>query len=243
MLKKLVRYGNSNALILDKAILELLNIEEGSTIKIKTDGTSIILTPHKKATSETVSETFTHNQANIEAAVKESLKRHSNMSENSRKKAETQIVDLTKEHQELHLQLIQNPDFIEEITQLSKKMDASSPEYTKAYKALRTKYSPELINVEKAIGMKQKLSDKQQKAMENEFKKHFKKFPNIQTIYGELLNNPKYQHEAQLIAEKYDSDKDSLDYLNAMDTLTDTYNPEIRKSREAIQAISKKYSK
>jgi len=45
MLKKLVKYGNSNALIFDKAILELLDIEEGSVLKIKTDGKSIILTP------------------------------------------------------------------------------------------------------------------------------------------------------------------------------------------------------
>ena len=43
MLKKLVKYGNSNALVLDKAILELLNIPEGAHVKIKTDGTSLII--------------------------------------------------------------------------------------------------------------------------------------------------------------------------------------------------------
>ena len=50
MLKKLVRYGNSNALVLDKAILELLNISEGSVVKISTDGKSIILTPFQPVT-------------------------------------------------------------------------------------------------------------------------------------------------------------------------------------------------
>jgi antitoxin component of MazEF toxin-antitoxin module len=37
MLKKLVKYGNSNALILDRAILELLNINEGAVLKLHTD--------------------------------------------------------------------------------------------------------------------------------------------------------------------------------------------------------------
>ena len=68
MLKKLVKYGNSNALILDKAILELLDIQEGSTIKIRTDGKSIIITPHLKVELDKINETFTHDQAQIEAA-------------------------------------------------------------------------------------------------------------------------------------------------------------------------------
>ena len=250
MLKKLVKYGNSNALILDKAILELLNIEEGATIKLKTDGKSIIITPHTKAISEKVSETFTHNQANIEAYVKESLKKHLNINEDVRKTLEKELQNLIKKHQELHAQLTQNSDFFEEVAQIKNKLDASSPEYVEAYKALRTKYSPELVNLEKVIAdfeskhkLNEKLSEKQQKAMEKEFRAHFKKYHNIQMIYGELLNNPKYQHEAQLIAEKYNSDKESLDYLTAMDELTDKYNPEIKKSREAIKVISKKYSK
>ncbi len=45
MLKKLSRYGNSMALILDKPILELLNIKENTELKITTDGKAIIITP------------------------------------------------------------------------------------------------------------------------------------------------------------------------------------------------------
>ena len=47
MLKKLVKYGNSNALILDRAILELLNINEGAVVKLHTDGKSLIITPQE----------------------------------------------------------------------------------------------------------------------------------------------------------------------------------------------------
>jgi len=70
MLKKLVKYGNSNALIIDKAILELLNIEEGSIIKIRTDGKSIIITPHEKAAPEKIHEAFAHSEAIKEVAPK-----------------------------------------------------------------------------------------------------------------------------------------------------------------------------
>ncbi|MFA6066460.1 MAG: hypothetical protein WC707_04760 [Candidatus Babeliaceae bacterium] len=47
MLKKLVKHGDSHALVFDKSILELLNIKERHTIfKISMNGSSIILTPH-----------------------------------------------------------------------------------------------------------------------------------------------------------------------------------------------------
>ena len=64
MLKKLIKYGNSNALVLDKALLELLNISEGATVKIKTDGHSLIISPaieapaQKQAISTTPEETY-----------------------------------------------------------------------------------------------------------------------------------------------------------------------------------------
>ena len=45
MKKKLSKYGNSLALILDKPILELLNIREETVLKITTDGKTITITP------------------------------------------------------------------------------------------------------------------------------------------------------------------------------------------------------
>ena len=56
MLKYLFKYGNSLALIIDKPILELLNIQEDTILKVTTDGTTIIITPvQAKKTSGTVS--------------------------------------------------------------------------------------------------------------------------------------------------------------------------------------------
>ncbi len=45
MLKKLAKYGNSTTLVIDKAILELLNMNESSIVKLKIDGPSLIITP------------------------------------------------------------------------------------------------------------------------------------------------------------------------------------------------------
>ena len=45
MIKTLTRHGNSAALIIDKAILEILNIDMDTPLKIVTDGTNLIISP------------------------------------------------------------------------------------------------------------------------------------------------------------------------------------------------------
>ena len=45
MIKKLAKYGNSRALVIDKPILELLSIDENTKLEIETDGISLIITP------------------------------------------------------------------------------------------------------------------------------------------------------------------------------------------------------
>lgn len=52
MIKKLVRHGNSRALIIDKPILELLGATEDSEFTITTDGRSLTVTPVKSAEEE-----------------------------------------------------------------------------------------------------------------------------------------------------------------------------------------------
>lgn len=47
MQKKLSRYGNSLALIIDKPILELLHINEDTMLQISTDGEKITIIPRK----------------------------------------------------------------------------------------------------------------------------------------------------------------------------------------------------
>jgi len=45
MTKKLVRHGNSAAIILDKPILDLLNLTMDTPLEISTDGQSIVISP------------------------------------------------------------------------------------------------------------------------------------------------------------------------------------------------------
>jgi|SaaInlStandDraft_7_1057024.scaffolds.fasta_scaffold732662_1 antitoxin MazE len=48
MIKKLSKYGNSKALVIDKPILELLDINENTQLKITIDGKSLVITPVRK---------------------------------------------------------------------------------------------------------------------------------------------------------------------------------------------------
>jgi antitoxin MazE len=43
--KKLSRHGNSLALVIDRSILELLGIDEGTTLEISTDGRALVVVP------------------------------------------------------------------------------------------------------------------------------------------------------------------------------------------------------
>jgi len=45
MLKKLTKHGNSLALVIDKGILELLNIDDQTPLEISTDGTLLLISP------------------------------------------------------------------------------------------------------------------------------------------------------------------------------------------------------
>jgi antitoxin component of MazEF toxin-antitoxin module len=47
MIKQLKKVGNSNAIILDKAIMELVGLEENGQVQLTVDHGSVILTPAK----------------------------------------------------------------------------------------------------------------------------------------------------------------------------------------------------
>ncbi len=45
MLKKLSKHGNSLALVIDRPILELLGIDEETSLDISTDGRALVISP------------------------------------------------------------------------------------------------------------------------------------------------------------------------------------------------------
>lgn len=49
MIKKLARHGNSFALVIDKAILELLRINPKTPLDVSTDGRTLVIAPMGEA--------------------------------------------------------------------------------------------------------------------------------------------------------------------------------------------------
>ncbi len=45
MIKKLTRHGNSMALVIDKGVLELLEIDDKTPLNISTDGKALMISP------------------------------------------------------------------------------------------------------------------------------------------------------------------------------------------------------
>ena len=66
MIKTLTRHGNSYALVIDKAILELLNIGPDSPLEITTDGKALTVVPV----------TDTKRRQKFEKAVKQTNRRY-----------------------------------------------------------------------------------------------------------------------------------------------------------------------
>jgi antitoxin component of MazEF toxin-antitoxin module len=49
MVKHLTRHGNSLALVIEKGVLELLRISATTPLEVATDGTSLVITPVRRA--------------------------------------------------------------------------------------------------------------------------------------------------------------------------------------------------
>ena len=52
MVKKLIKHGNSSALVIDKPIMEMLNITNETTFEVSTDGRNLILSPQVENAQE-----------------------------------------------------------------------------------------------------------------------------------------------------------------------------------------------
>ena len=52
MVKRLIKHGNSAALVIDKPIMEMLKITNETTFEISTDGRNLILSPQTEYTEE-----------------------------------------------------------------------------------------------------------------------------------------------------------------------------------------------
>jgi antitoxin component of MazEF toxin-antitoxin module len=68
MMKHLVKHGNSLALVIEKPVLELLNITDKTSLEVVTDGTRLIVQPSGKP-----------QRAELDAWIAQEDKRHSSV--------------------------------------------------------------------------------------------------------------------------------------------------------------------
>lgn len=152
MLKKLVKYGNSNALILDRAIMELLNMQEGSVVKLQTDGKSLIITPAEAEKPVNITLNGLETLINIGAEKQDALKSDPDTkrlleewapgTENFSRLMEAAAPITAKYAKDMHK--FQSEEFLSQVDALAVKHhgDKSSEEFLKDYKTLRDKYVP-----------------------------------------------------------------------------------------------------
>jgi antitoxin component of MazEF toxin-antitoxin module len=149
MLKKLVKYGNSNALILDRAIMELLNIKEGSVVKFKTDGKSLIITPADGERGSNITLNAHETLMNIFTEQSEAAKADPRVFEewapgtaNFSRLTEALAPIMAKNAREMSV--FGSPEFMAEADALAAKHhgDKSSKAFMKDYRALQDKYVP-----------------------------------------------------------------------------------------------------
>ncbi len=223
MLKKLVKYGNSNALVLDKPILELLEIEEGSLVRIKTDGKSIIITPHAQPVAELVSTTLDQNEVRNEAAAAAMVAKFGGHLQ-SLEKAQL-IAEMKKKLNEMTqaaMDFAKNPEKMQQVQQ--------------NMQALMVKY-----NLEGADMLTP--GNTTQAAMQDAFKQLHMKYHDVYIEMSKVFENVDYLHEMQLLAERYKAGVLTTEqYFKAGREELYKYIPEMRACDAEMAALAAKFS-
>lgn len=173
MLKKLVKYGNSNALILDRAILELLNINEGAVLKLHTDGKSLIITPQQTEQTAKVFATGFEMVANtIESNVKKQTEtlqadpiKSKQLDEwapgtDNFAKMQQVYADIMSKYKE-DMALLTTQAYAQDMEELTKdyQNNQQSPKFIKELLALRLKHAPNLANMDREMSEANKSLD------------------------------------------------------------------------------------
>ncbi|HSC25116.1 MAG TPA: hypothetical protein VLB80_02765 [Candidatus Babeliales bacterium] len=253
MLKKLVKYGNSNALILDRAILELLNIKEGAIVKLHTDGISLIITPHKPEDStnlwmeglENLNDNKNYQQ--VQATNKPTLQ--SDTAINLSKA----IDSIMKKYQN-DLDLLTTESFLHKFHALTEKYkgDTSSPEFIKNFQTLRLQEAPNLAKFDKEM---QNISEQHSKKDPVKYtkmkewgpetdnnKKLSQAIKDIAKKYTEdlaVLQSEAFLYDVDLLVKKYKDDKSSPEFMNDFFALRLRYTPNIIHYDQEIQKALK----
>lgn len=162
MLKKLAKYGNSTTLVIDKAILELLNMHESSVVKLHTDGKSLIITPVQPEQIQDKKVSYEDQEAVLQAiaSFKESAMKNTASVEipySSKDIMATQkeMSDLFSGDAMRHF-VTDSPNNLEFQAELAKVAEQYDPvknnyDYMQAYKTVRNKFYPEMAKLDQSV--------------------------------------------------------------------------------------------
>ncbi len=248
MLKKLVKYGNSNALVLDKALLELLNISEGSVVKIKTDGTSLIITPQKSEVEQNILTPTITPEDTLRQALKQAqqnMAQHYNNPEEYMSEARKLFA-----RYDGTIKKFNSPEYKEAVLEIGRRFKGNSldPEYGKALEKLGYEYAPELVQMDQEMQVltkkyatqelkKSPQSDSAFSSSIVKFKHVHEKYRHVQEQVMKLSENSDYINESVLLAEKYQVTKNSPEYIQEYKQLIAKYIPEYAQYQEEITAV------
>lgn len=264
MLKKLVKYGNSNALVLDKPILELLGIEEGSVVRLKTDGTSLVITPHiKPIAAEPVSIPVDQGEAFMRASIETGLSQNAHLYAHLSADEKKQFIeDSVQNYKELSLvteDLGSNPELYQAYGAEMAQLLAANPDATYAEKKeIFYKYNPKMRAAQQRafeLEAKYKIPGFEERApggdkyqamqagFNNLFSNKFKKDHGAScSKMAEALNSPEYLHDMQLLAESYKAGTLTAEqYAEASREMMYKYMPELRAVHTEVVAVTDKF--
>jgi len=253
MLKKIVKYGNSCALVLDKALLELLNMEEGSVVKIKTDGISLIITPQNALIQETISPTLTVESTLNDVSMKALEQSFGGDSEKART-YQAALKEISDRYATIMKNKMDTTEMRQAIAAVQKRFadDEANPEYAIQIKQVHQQYVPELERMHQEIDALVKKCVPMSSDTANmdllipEFTKVHEKYRHLLQAVTTLNEDPEHIHEMVLLAEKYQTNKDEInqkEYFEAYIQLISKKIPEYAIYQEEIKKVGARFNK
>ncbi len=161
MLKKLSKYGNSTALVIDKAILEILNMNESSLVKLKTDGKSLIISPVEPNNTDDLSLVrFNDTIEALQCAYQNSqinnktLKKIEDLPKDVQEDYRKEVLALLAKHNIMKFSaIIQSDDYKNALEEIKTKHHplTQSEKFIEEYNKVNNQYCPELEEYGKEV--------------------------------------------------------------------------------------------
>ncbi len=221
---------------------KLVKIKEGSIVKIRTDGISLIITPHEPVAVEQVSPTVTIEDTRLEAQMKLLRQNNPDFDYVAFKK---EMDAATKKHASELEALFSNQEYKEAQEKLNKKFggDMSSSEFMKEATELRYAYSPDTRLMDEELGAIAKkysplLINKNFENARTAFKAIHEKYQHLIKEFQFLSTNEEYQHELALLSQKYQVTGDAQAYAVESAKLIDRFIPGYLAYEEEIKQAS-----